>query len=282
MGQPLSNTDPSQAPGWQASLGLRFARRDRKTVLVERSHSGPLAVQRPFYPEGGVCHVYVLHPPGGVVGGDSLEIQVGLENASEALITTPGATKFYRSAGACAHQRQTLRVAADAALEWFPQESIVFPAALVNAHTRVDLEAGSRFAGWEIVCLGRPVIGETFDDGRVDLRLSLYRGGEPLLLERLHVGGASQLARGAELRGFPVSATMLLTPAGQRELALARGAVHSAPDQLVGITLVGDVLIVRLLGNGTEQARACLAAIWSALRPGLFDRPASLPRIWAT
>src|SRR5262245_47867081 len=150
---------------WQARLELRFrAARDR-TVLAERRHLGPLVVQRPFYPEGGICHVYLVHPPGGIVGGDALELQVQAEPGSHALITTSAATRFYR-AGPHPHAslRQTLHVQ-DATLEWLPQETIVFDGARARSRTQVHLQGTSRFLGWEILCLGRPANAERFLHG---------------------------------------------------------------------------------------------------------------------
>ncbi len=122
--------------GWQAHLRLRFngdiprflengdaPRPVGRTRLVERTHTGPLVVQRPFHPEGDPCHVYLVHPPGGVVGGDELRIDVQVDAGAHALITTPAATKFYRCDGRVSSQTQELR-AAGATLEWLPQENI--------------------------------------------------------------------------------------------------------------------------------------------------------------
>src|SRR5262245_10241542 len=94
--------------GWEASLDLKFAARGARTVLARRASVGPLVVQRPFYPEGGVAHVYLVHPPGGVVGGDQLRLSVLAEEGAHALLTTPAATKFYRSDGRVARQRQEI------------------------------------------------------------------------------------------------------------------------------------------------------------------------------
>ena len=85
--------------GWIAKLELNFSVSRSKTFLSKRKHIGPLTVQQPFYPEEGLCHLYLLHPPGGVVGGDQLSIVVKTDSDSGALITTPGATKIYRSNG---------------------------------------------------------------------------------------------------------------------------------------------------------------------------------------
>ena len=109
--------------GWSAKLHLNFIEKDKKTVLQQRKHQGPLQVQKPFYPEeNGACHVYLLHPPGGVVGGDNLDVKIEVNPNAKVLITTPAACKFYRSGGSTAYQKQSIKVAARGILEWFPLE----------------------------------------------------------------------------------------------------------------------------------------------------------------
>ncbi len=80
--------------GWKASLDLTFIDRGDKTVLKHRSQQGPLAIQRPLYPEGNPCHTYLLHPPGGVVGGDTLQISVHAIQGAKSLITTQERPNF--------------------------------------------------------------------------------------------------------------------------------------------------------------------------------------------
>ena len=166
MNQTIRSTHPAtnSAAGWLASIRLGFSAPGEKTLLKERRHQGPLKVQRPFYPEGPACHVYLLHPPGGVVGGDRLNIDVDVQSGAHALITTPGASKFYRSAGPLALQQQTLQVHGGI-LEWLPQENILFPGANIKLESRIQLDASARFIGWEVHCLGRPVIDETVRPG---------------------------------------------------------------------------------------------------------------------
>jgi urease accessory protein len=192
----LELRSPKPEP-WRARLALRFERRGERTILAAREHTGPLVVQRPFHPEtDGTCHVYVLHPPGGVVGGDALELELDVQPNAAVLVTTPAATKFYRSAGqtATAHQRLTVR--AGGMLEWLPQETIVFGGALAASVTEVMLEPGARFLGWEIACLGRPASADSFASGRLDQRFSLSEGGRPLLADRMLTEGGGSLARG--------------------------------------------------------------------------------------
>jgi urease accessory protein len=273
---------PAQPPGWLARLELGFAARAGRTVLAHRRHQGPLVVQRPFYPEGGVCHLYLLHPPGGIVGGDRLDLTLACEAGAHALITTPGAGKFYRSAGPLAVQRQHLRVAAGAALEWLPQEQIVFAGAAVDSLIRIELETGAGFIGWEISCLGRPASGETFSHGALRQRFELWRAGKPLLLERSRIdGGSDWLACRWGAGGQPVLGTLAAVGAGAQHVELARAAVADAANE-VALTRLDEVLIARYLGPSAERARALLTRIWVALRPPLLGVAACEPRIWRT
>src|SRR6185436_3067379 len=135
-----STTSAEMSGGWQAALELGFAAEHGATRLARRAHRGPLVVQRPFLPEGpGVCHVYVLHPPGGLVGGDELTLDVDVATGAHALVTTPAASKVYRTNGAAVRQVQRLRVAGGATLEWLPQEAIIYDGARASLETRVEL-----------------------------------------------------------------------------------------------------------------------------------------------
>jgi len=267
--------------GWQASLRLGFVARGHRTVLAERLHQGPLAVQRPFYPEGDACHVYLLHPPGGVVGGDMLDIDVHVARDAAALITTPGATKFYRTPGARARQAQHIVVEPGATLEWLPQENIFFPGAEVALNTRIDLRGDARLALWEIQCLGRPVIGEGFERGHIDSRLTIERDGTPLLLERLRVRPDNR-TRLSLMAGLAVGGTLVISHAGEAEVDACRDLLFANGTDYTGATLLDDILVVRYLGNSTEKARRLFSGIWQLLRPATIGRAPVLPRIWAT
>lgn len=265
--------------GWHAQLQLGLAPRFGRTALVQRKQRGPLAVQRPFYPEGDVCHLYLLHPPGGVVGGDSLHIQCGVIAGAHAVVTTPGATKFYLSAGATAEQTQSLRIAAGAGLEWLPQENIFFPGALTRLQTKIELSEGARFIGWEVQCLGLPVSAAHFDRGQAEFQLHIERDKRPLLLERLMVTPQRRHGK-AGLRGQPVNATLLATPAGKNELEQVRELLGETAN--AGVTLIDNLLVVRYLGDSTEQCRKLFTKIWAALRETVMGRPPCPPRIWST
>ena len=123
----------SEHPPWRAFLDLGFRRKHGKTVLSRRRHEGPLYIQKPFYPEGNeVCHVYLLHPPSGLVGGDQLKIDVHVGDYAHAVITTPASGKSYRSNGRYSQMTHNLTVAADGCLEWLPQETLLFGGSLIR------------------------------------------------------------------------------------------------------------------------------------------------------
>ena len=275
-------SDPAVADhaGWQARLRLTLRARGGRTVLAERWHEGPLVVQRPFYPEGPVCHLYLVHPPGGVAGGDRLMLQVQAEPGSQGVITTPAATKIYRSFGARqASVEQQLQVQ-DAMLEWLPQESIVFRGARARLSTRVQLSGQARFIGWEVLCLGRPACDEQFSTGSVSQDFELWQQDRPLLIDRLRLqGGDTALDAQWGLGGAPVLGTMLVYPATATQLQQARATCQN---QDTTATLVDGVLLLRLRANNAEQVRQEFERIWRVLRPSLCGLAALAPRIWAT
>ncbi|MHB0991487.1 MAG: urease accessory protein UreD [Burkholderiales bacterium] len=272
--------------GWQARLDLEYAQRRDTTVLTRRVHIGPLRVQKPFYPEGGkVCHSVLLHPPAGIVGGDELAITVSVGDNAHALLTTPGAAKWYRSAAPWATQQLEFAIGNDAALEWLPQETIVFDGARAGMQTTVALAATASFIGWEVLCLGRRASGERFDAGALTMATRLERAGRPLWLERGGLeGGSEQLYSSAGLAGFSVSATLLATGNNLSPalLAACRQAVPAERGVLHGVTLLPEVLVARYLGHSAEAARLWFSALWGLLRPAMLGREAHRPRIWNT
>ena len=268
--------------GWEARIELGFERRLGRTVMAQR-HYGPLAVQKPFYPEGEVCHTYLLHPPGGIVGGDRLTIEVTVGGGGRALLTTPAAAKIYRSARDPSVQKYHLKIATGGALEWLPQETILFAHCQALTATRVEVERGAAFIGWEILCLGRPASDERFDAGSCRQRIEVWREGTPLLIDRAHLkGGSSLLAARWGLMGRTVLGTLVAVPANHALLEAVREAVLPAPGDLFSATLLGEVLLCRCLADHGETARRCLMSAWSAIRPHLLGRPACYPRIWST
>ncbi|MDP2902773.1 MAG: urease accessory protein UreD [Methylovulum sp.] len=268
-----------QSEGWQAQLELDFAHKNGKTVLAHRRHVGPLTVQRPFYPEGGVCHVYLLHPPGGVVAGDCLTIDIKAEAGSGALVTTPAAGKFYRSAGELAQQTVTLKVAAGASLEWLPQETIIYEGARVASQVRLELAAGARFIGWEVLAFGRPAANEGFTAGEVLLSWQVFRADALFYRERLTLDSNAFAARWG-LNGHSACGTLFAYPAAAVQLEAVRELIGDSAGR--GVTLMDDLLVCRALDTRADCLRDFFQQVWRVLRPAVIGREACAPRIWAT
>ena len=267
---------------WKASLALGFSFEDGRTVLSRKLHDGPLVVQKPLYPEGApVCHAIVVHPPGGIAGGDALELSCAVAPQAAALLTTPGATKWYRSSGPQATQHIAFDVRG--ALEWLPQETIVFDGALAESSLEVDLAPGASLLGWEIVCLGRRGSGERFRRGSYRFCARLRRAGRPLWLERGRIdGGGALMTSPAGLAGSSVFGTLFCAFPGVKHELLNEIRQVRPEEGRGAATLLPGMLAVRYLGDSSEAARRYFIALWRVLRPALAGREASEPRIWRT
>ncbi len=270
--------------GWRAELRLGFERRGGRSVLAERAHRGPLVVQRPLYPEGeAVCHAILVHPPAGIAGGDRLALSVDVGAGAHALLTTPGAGKWYRSAGTRGELVQRIRVGEGGVCEFLPQESIVYEGALGTLATEVELAPSAVFIGAEMLCFGRTGAGERFTRGELALRTRIRRGHTPLWLERGVVGGGDALLDAAVgLGGEPVSASLLLAaPACDAGLLEAWRAIEPVAGR-GAVTLLPGLLVARWLGPACEPGRAWLTQLWAAARPAVAGRAMQWPRIWNT
>lgn len=268
-------------PSWHAELELGYARFGDCTRPVTRRHLGPLRVQKHLYAEGPqVCQHIIVHPPGGIAGGDRLAISARVEADAWAQLTSPGAAKWYRAVGP-AYQTLDLKIAAGATLEWLPQETIVFSAAQAELSTRIDLEGDARLFYWDMVALGRPASGERFDRGHFQSQLDIRRDGQLLWHERQRIqGGDGLLDSPIGLDGQPVFATLLVSGEIDSEL-LER--CRSVPTRVRGdLTQLPGLLVARCLAGEALHARAWLIELWRLLRPALLGREAVPPRIWNT
>ena len=278
---------------WHGSLALAY-RRDElrgapRTVLHDR-HDGPLRVLASLYPEGpAVCHNVLVHPPGGLVGGDALAIEATLAAGTHALITTPGATRFYRSAGATATQAVQVTLEPGARLEWLPLETIAYSGCLAENGMRFELAPGAEMIGWDLLALGLPASGQPFERGRITQAIELpgrwlERGAiaadDRLLLDS-PLGWAGQRVLGT--LWFAAGASL---PAARRDalLGAARAVIDAdAFRARAGATAVHDaVVVLRVLAPRVEPALTLLSQVWAAWRDAAWQLPACTPRVWRT
>ncbi|TKF89955.1 urease accessory protein UreD [Vibrio breoganii] len=286
--------------GWKAQLCLSYSDRGDKTVLKHRSQQGPLAIQRPLYPEGATCHTYLLHPPGGVVGGDTLNIKVTVEPFAQSLITTPGATKFYRSDSKYAHQKQILSVKNGARLEWLPQENIFFPNAYSRLDTEVHLEEGAQFVGWEMHCFGRPALKEGFELGHLIGKTEIYSEGKRVLVEGTNFRGGDNLMINKGLLGRSMMGTLYINEDNPKLFELVQSLLLSIVQSqtsdehtvsnpssgqqslLLSVTQLEGLMVVRALGEWSEDILSAFTMVWQLVREHWTGSSPTAPRIWAT
>jgi urease accessory protein len=285
----LPDQTPTPSPLWPANLALRFARRTGErggTILAASRHQGPLRIQKALFPEGPkLCHAIVLHPPAGICGGDHLHIDVEVGANAQALLTTPGAGKWYRSASAMAEQTVNLQVGPGGTLEWLPQESIIFAGAMAAMRTTVELAEGARYLGVETLCLGRRASGETFSHGQLQLATDIRIDDVPLWRERGCIdGGSALLDSPIGLAGFSVCSTIIAAGSNidPEALAACRQATPTESGAQYGVTAMPNLFVGRYLGHSAEAARAWLVELWRALRPAHIGRDMVVPRIWNT
>ncbi len=279
--------------GWLGHLHLHYSRDGARTTALDRHH-GPLRVLQRLYPEGeGICHHVLVHPPGGVVGGDVLELQANLDPGSHAVITTPGATRFYRSDGPLAHQTVQASVHAGARLEWLPMETIAYRACQVQNHLHFKLAPGAQMLGWDVLALGLPAAGAPFDAGRYQQHITL----PGVWQERGVFDGSDQLLLHSPLglAGHTVSASLWLAEGVGPGQTLDRSRTEALVDAARALidasalpTTAGvsaphpSLLVLRALGHRVEPVMALLQAVrgaWRQLHWGLAAHP---PRVWRT
>jgi len=289
-----ARTLPTRFPdpmAWHARLTLDY-QPDAATAgtRLDFRHDGPLRVLKSLFPEGPeVCHTVVVHPPGGIVGGDTLAVEMDVATGAHALVTTPGATRFYRSAGARAAQRVNARVAAGARLEWLPLETLVHSAALADNHMRFELAPGAEMFGWDCVALGLPAADAPFAAGeyRHDIAVGprwLERGRTSAADTDLLDGpcgwaghralGTLWFAAGTALDDARREALLEAAReiAGAHALAATAGATSPQP----------DVVVLRVLAPRVEPIHELLARVWRAWRTLAWGREACAPRVWRT
>ena len=273
---------------WHARLQLDYRAESGRSV-ARFEHDGPLRILQSLYPEGdGVCHNVVVHPPGGLVGGDTLDISVKVRAGAHGLVTTPGASRYYRSQGEPAVQRAELRVDAGARLEWLPLEAICHSGCRAENRLRMDLAAGAEVMAWDIAALGLPASDLPFERGSLLQQIELP--GAWLERGRIDAADARLMDGPLGLAGQRCLATLYLASGSElsrqrREQALesAREVIEAHPlARTAGATSPNaQVVVVRVLAPLVEPALGLLKAIRRAWRPELWNLPGSEPRGWA-
>jgi len=284
-------TDPHEP--WEAHLELAYAARAGHTVPSLRRHRGPLRVQKHFAPEPGLCEHVIVHPPAGIAGGDRLHVDVDVGLGARARLTTPGATRWYRSAGPRASSTVEARVGQGGMLEYLPQEQIVFDGADALSSARFDLARGATLIAWDLIVLGRRAGDAPLSCGTWRSRLEVAVDDRLALAERA-VLAADDAARRSPI-GWAGKDTLATFVAVGPWVAAGRASPRdpaSVPVTLIdsarafettaAVSDVEGLLVARCLADEPARARAWLEALWRLVRPALCAAPIVPPRIWRT
>lgn len=282
MNQPRPVSSDLSPNDWHGVLRLGFENRRGMTQLICNQGQAPLKVQRPFYPEGGeVCHSVIMHTAGGIVGGDRLTFDFRLAPNSKALITTPAASKIYRTNGREAQQMIEIDLAEGACLEWLPLDAIVFNQASFRQEMRVNLAPGAQWIGWEITRFGRSARGERFIEGNWRSRTEVWQAGHPLWIDRQWLPGSETSFNSPHgLAGCPIVASFAWI--GQKvdpECVEKARSCWTGTSGEIGVTRLPLGLLCRYRGHSSTEARRWLIAVWGLVR-SCSGRSVCIPRVW--
>ena len=274
---------------WHAQLDLDYSLEAGRSVARHR-HTGPLRILQSLYPEGErVCHNVLVHPPGGLVGGDTLELNLTAADGAHGLLTTPGATRFYRSEGDLALQHSTIKLSPGARLEWLPLEAICYSGCLAENRLQVSVDPGAELLGWDITALGLPAAGKPFDKGSFCQHIEI----PGVWLERARIQSSDDLLLNspAGMAGLRCTGTLFFI-AGSKldrqrrqqalDIACSLIAAHPLASTAGATSPDGQVVVVRALAPVVEPAMDLLRQVWKAWRTHFWQLPGSTPRIWST
>lgn len=288
--KPLGVGDSDKKPvHWLAELTLDFDAKNDRSYLAKKQHNGPLVIQKTLYPEGdAVCHGIIIHPPGGVAGGDELKLNVNLQANANALLTTPGSGKWYKANGTEASQHLKFDLAENASLEWLPQDNILFDGSIVNFTADIELSADAKYVGWEITCFGRLAKGESWQTGKLKQKLVIKRADKTIWQESAHLQSNDRFFQSSiGLGGNVVSATFVIAAGAVPAELLAQCQqfeIDNASDNKAkfGVSALPQIFSARYIGMSAQSARFYFEGLWHILRPWYASRSAVRPRIWNT
>jgi len=262
--------------GRDGALSLGFERRGPATVLAACRFTLPLQVLAPVALDDAACVVSLLNPTGGVVGGDRLAIEVEVGPGAHACLTTPSATRIYRTAGAVAEQHTRLVLAAGAVAEWVPDHTIPSAGAALRQSLTVEAGPGARLIAIDAFAAGRVARGEAWRFARLDSTLTVRDAGGLVLHDRLVLDGGPGWAGLGLAEGRPYFASVVvLGEAGLDDfVADLPAALEPVPGAVAGAArLPRRGVLVRCLAADAPALTDALASVWAIARRRILGRP---------
>ena len=273
---------------WRAELKLDYTRESERSV-ARYLHQGPLRILQSLYPEGDqICHNVLVHPPGGLVGGDILDIQITVAEGAHGLISTPSATRFYKSGGQAALQQVLATLAPGARLEWLPLEAIAYNDCEATNRAVFNLAPSAELITWDVTALGLPSSNMAFTQGHFQQHIEI----SGVWLERGNIRGDDTrwLNSPLGLAGDKCIASLVFAAGSTIEAHRATQALEAARDVIethplrlqAGITCAHpQVIVLRVMSPLVEPTMDLLKKVWAVWRHTLWNLPITPPRIWS-
>jgi urease accessory protein len=273
---------------WRAEIKLDYSFEFQRTV-ARYLHQGPLRILQSLYPEGDqICHNVLVHPPGGLVGGDTLDIQVNVSKGAHGLVSTPGATRFYKSGGSPAFQRVMAHVSEGARLEWLPLETIAYNDCEATNRAIFDLAPGAELIAWDVTALGLPTSNLSFTRGHFQQHLEIAGAW----LEKGNIRGDDTrwLNSPLGMAGQKCLASLVFAAGSAIDPQRAEKALEAVHELLeahplkkqAGITCAHpQVIVLRVMSPLVEPAMELLKQVWATWRHTMWALPSTPPRIWS-
>jgi urease accessory protein len=270
---------------WHGKINLIYKNNNNKTELSSSFSQSPFKIQQSFYPEGNtICHNVILHTAGGMVGGDRLSQNIHLNENAQSLITTPAASKIYRSNGKIALQNINITLENDSILEYLPQEMIIFDGAKYNQHNIINLQDNSKVFLWDIVRFGRTARGEIFKEGNWQSKLEILHQEKPLYIDNIYLEGEQNLFNNLSgLNGNPILGTLIYVGEiinSETLNDIRQLCQNSLSNGESGVTELIKGISCRYLGNSTMEVKNLFFQIWQLLRLQYLGKNALKLRVW--
>lgn len=274
--------------GWKGQLLLQYERNNQGQTTVSHRHTGPMRVFKSLYPQGPeICHTVLIHPPGGLVGGDVLSLDIELKQGSHAFIGTPGAARFYASDHLTSTQQVNIIMQAESRLEWCPLETLAYPGCQAHSRWSAHMHPSAEMIAWDISALGLPASKQRFDRGVYAQRFEVVN----CWLEQGRIDASdTRLMQGKlGLAGYSAMGTLWFatgaTMSAHRIESLVEGCRAALPtsqaELLCGVTSPNSqMVVVRALAHTTEPILHTFQNVWKQLRQRAWDLKPVAPRIW--
>ena len=258
--------------GRDGFLNLRFEHRSGKTALTQCRFRLPLQALAPSELSDGTAYLMLLNPTGGIVGGDSLFTQIVLGANTRACLTTPSATRVYRTLNSAAAQKTFIMIGENSSLEYLPDHVIPHRGSILQQSVRVEMGPGGSGIFWDALAAGRVARGERWDFREVDSRFAIYLRGRPLFLNRTRIRPAEvDPTRLGITDGFDYLATLVIVADQSNDWAKLVAVIHAElaamPEIRAGVSaLTSHGCVLKLLAHTASGMSRAQTTLWSCAR----------------